>query len=139
MKGKNNAGFTLVELLVVMVVFGILISIAYPSYRTYLLRAHRTDARAALALDQSILERCYAQNFSYSANCASLPAFPHNSANGFYNLAISNLTASTFTLTATAIGTQVLDTSCTNFMVNQTGLQTASDSSGGAQTTCWTR
>ena len=41
-------GVTLIELLTVIVVLGILASIAVPSYRNYLLRAQRTEATTAL-------------------------------------------------------------------------------------------
>lgn len=130
-------GFTLIELLIVMIVMGILMTIAYPSYKSYLMRSRRADALQTLSQDQLILERCYSANFSYNAACGALPAFPQASTQGFYSIAISNRSASTYTLTATPVGTQVEDTTCASIMVNQANVKTATDSSGTAQTVCW--
>jgi type IV pilus assembly protein PilE len=84
-----------------------------------------------------ILERCYSQNFSYTAACGALPAFPQVSPEGFYNINISNLTATTYTLTATPLGSQADDTKCANMSINQANVKTAVDSSATAQSECW--
>ncbi len=82
-KNIGKTGFTLVELLIVMVIIGILVAIAYPSYLDYLHKSRRTDAMAILSQDQIIMERCYSQNFSYSAACGSRPSFPQTSQQNF--------------------------------------------------------
>ncbi|QRX84116.1 type IV pilin protein [Glaciimonas sp. PAMC28666] len=129
--------FTLVELMIVVGIVGILAAVAYPSYTTYVLKSHRADALTALAQTQVILERCFAQNFSYSQACASLPAFPLASPQGYYTVTNPVLSATAFTLTATAIGTQALDTTCASLSVDQANQQTALNSAGVAQTVCW--
>lgn len=134
---KKNQGFTLIELLITLVIIGILATIAYPSYLEYIQKARRSDALAILSQDQLILERCYSQNFSYSAACGALPSFPQVTPEGFYTINISNLTATTYTLTATPLGLQVRDTKCATMSVNQANVKTASDSSATAQSECW--
>lgn len=134
---NKYTGFTLMELMIAMVIMGILASIAYPAYMNSVQKARRTDALTVLAQDQIILERCYAQNFAYNAACAGLPSFPQTSPQGYYSINISNLTASTYTLTATAQGPQAKDTTCASFSVNQANVRTASDTSSNAQTSCW--
>lgn len=124
-------GFTLIELLIVLVVIAILTTIAYPSYRTWILKSHRSDAMAILSQDQAIIERCYAQTFTYNGACASLPTFPQTSPQGFYNITLTNRTATTYTLTAAATGTQTLDTECINMSTNQANQRTAT------QAACW--
>lgn len=130
-------GFSLVELMIVLVIVGILSAIAYPSYTNYIERSRRADGQAALTQTQIILERCYAQNFAYNAACPALPTFPQNSAEGFYTIALSNLSATTYTLTATPQGAQAHDTTCSSISINQAQVKTASDSGGTAQSTCW--
>lgn len=131
-------GFSLVELLVVIVILGILTVIALPSYLNWIQTANRADAMATLAQDQTILERCYGQNFAYNKACAAAPAFPQASPQGFYTITLTNLTASTYTLTATATGTpQTKDTACISMSLDQANQKTALDTSGTSQTGCW--
>ena len=131
LQAKTKRGFTLIELLIVIVVVSILTVITYPSYRTWVLKSHRSDAMATLLQDQTILERCYAQTFSYNQACASLPAFPQTSPQGYYVITLLNLTATTYTLTATATGTQAIDTTCSTMSLNQSLQKTAT------QPACW--
>ena len=131
LQAKTKRGFTLIELLIVIVVVSIITVITYPSYRTWVLKSHRSDAMATLLQDQTILERCYAQTFSYNQACASLPAFPQTSPQGYYVITLLNLTATTYTLTATATGTQAIDTTCSTMSLNQSLQKTAT------QPACW--
>ena len=54
---RNAAGFSLIELLVVMVVVAVLAGIAYPMYTNHLKRSHRADARAELLRMQMAVEK----------------------------------------------------------------------------------
>ncbi len=134
---RVELGFTLIEVMVVVAVVGILVGIAIPSYRSYVLKSRRADALAALSQSQVMLERCYAQSFSYSAICAGLPVFPVASERGYYRIGMSNQTATTYTLTATPVGSQVSDTLCAAISVDQANRKVAADSSAVAQTACW--
>ncbi len=137
MNQSRNTGFTLIELMIAILIMATLATIAYPYYVSFMLKSRRSDAMAALAQDQIILERCYAQNFSYNAPCGSLPAFPQTSAQGFYTITLTNLGPTSYTLTATPIGSQTEDTTCVSMAVDQSNAKTAVDSSGTAQTICW--
>lgn len=137
MNQSRNTGFTLIELMIAILIMATLATIAYPYYVGFMLKSRRSDAMAALAQDQIILERCYTQNFSYNAPCGSLPAFPQTSAQGFYSITLTNVGPTTYTLTATPIGSQTEDTTCASMAVDQSNAKTAVDSSGTAQTICW--
>lgn len=108
-------GFTLVEMLIVIVIVGILTAIAIPSYQNYVRRTYRTDAMGALqALAQS-MERHYVQNGnSYAgADDSGKPKFfpttaPIDGGTPRYNLTI-NATSSAYTLRATPVGAQAGD------------------------------
>ena len=134
---RNAAGFSLIELMIVVAIIAILSAVAYPSYVKYVQKSRRADALSALAQTQVIFERCYAQSFSYSVACTALPIFPFASNQGFYAIALSNLTATTFTLTATPTGSQTADSRCALFSINETNQRIGLDASGTAQAECW--
>jgi type IV pilus assembly protein PilE len=69
-KNTNQAGFTLIEVMVVVAIIGVLASLAYPSYREYVARSRRAEARAILIAAQQWMERFYTENFRYDQNSA---------------------------------------------------------------------
>lgn len=62
---NGQRGFTLIELMIVLVIIGIVASIAYPSYTRYVQKSVRTDAHAGLMQAASELERCYTRSYTY--------------------------------------------------------------------------
>ncbi|HWG76943.1 MAG TPA: type IV pilin protein [Steroidobacteraceae bacterium] len=135
-------GFSLVELMVTVAIVGILASIAYPSYRAYVLKSNRADAMRTLTEDAQILQRCYSQLYTFVGCTPIPPASPgfSTSPNGFYDLSSAIVVGppQTFVLTATAVGAQAEDTSCATFSVNQAGQQLAQDSSNNdTSAKCW--
>lgn len=64
---SSYAGFTLIELMIVMVVAAILAGIAHAAYREYVLRAKRTEGKAALLQLLQQQERYYSLHNSYIA------------------------------------------------------------------------
>ena len=148
------AGFSLVELMIVVLIIAILSAIAVPSYLKYAQRSRRSDAMAALSQDQGILERCYAQKFDYNqvtvagSGCGSLSATAANpSPKNYYGVALTlpapastgaAITSYTLTATPSAGSPQLKDTQCATIVVTSANVRTAFDSGGGHQdTTCW--
>ena len=63
-------GVTLMELMVVVTILGVLAAIAIPSYRRYLIRSQRSEAKIALLQLQTAEEKFYLQNNIFTDNIA---------------------------------------------------------------------
>ena len=150
------SGFTLVELMIVVVIATILLSIAIPSYMQQVRQSRRTEAKTAL-LDLAGREESYysTNGSSYTnagANLGYAAGFGGPIGSGYYQLAVcvpaaGNCTAAlgmpnppaapSYTLVATpvAASSQAADAQCTAFAVDSTGQQYATGTGGSAY--CW--
>jgi type IV pilus assembly protein PilE len=129
-------GFTLLELLIVVVLIALLASVALPSYQGSVAKARRADARAALTTAAQMLERWYTENAATGyANATLAAVYRTTSENGHYVLSLPVKTTNTFTLNATPVGTQAGD-GCGTFTLDQAGVRGVS---GGTKTAaeCW--
>jgi type IV pilus assembly protein PilE len=145
---RRSAGFTLVELMAVVLIASILLSIAVPLYLQQVRHGRRTDAKTAVMDLAGREERMFSTTNAYSADPTQLgyaavgsgAVFPQIVGNGYYNINVAvPVGAQTYVITAQAISAdQLKDTLCFQFLVTQTGQQ-SSVSSGGANTTstCW--
>lgn len=136
---QRMRGVTLIELMTVVVVVAILGSIAVNSYRGYLLRTNRTEARMALLRIQTAQEKFFLQNNRYADEDemeAGPPAglgVPTTTPSGFYTITIDDYSATTYTAVATAINGQLDDkANCRTFSINQDGARSPAVSTG-----CW--
>ena len=68
MKLHRVNGFTLIELMVVVVVVGILATIAMPSYSNYVIRGARQAAQGELLEMSGLQEKIYLNSNGYTAN-----------------------------------------------------------------------
>ncbi len=62
---KVSAGYSLIELMVVVAIIGIISAIAYPSYQSYTCDTFRGQAVADLKVCALALDRYYSDGFTY--------------------------------------------------------------------------
>lgn len=72
---RNQKGFTLVELMVVVAIVGILAAVAVPAYINHINRASQSEAILALTTLQLEQESFYEKN-NYSHYAGTLPCLP---------------------------------------------------------------
>jgi type IV pilus assembly protein PilE len=89
----RSAGFSLIELMVVLLILAILAAFQYPSYKESVRKARRAEGQAALAEVMQQQERLYSQQSSYVAFTASSP-------NGFKWFSAENPKTSSYELRA---------------------------------------
>jgi type IV pilus assembly protein PilE len=146
----GQRGLTLIELVVVAVVVAVLAAIAIPSYRSHLLRANRTEARAALLALATAQEKFHLQCRRYAtgldpgkaSDCdTSSLAFPGRSERGLYSLRITSADASNWTAEALPTGPpQSADRPCQGFGLASNGGKSAWDAARRDNVVeCWGR
>ncbi len=138
----------MIELLIVLVIAAILASIAWPAYKSQVLRGRRSDAMSALAAISQAQERWRSDNPAYAASLSDLDARMAVSPGGHYDLSISQgtATASAYTLRATVRSgsPQASDSSCQALQMRLDAgrISYTSSNSGGANSEpdpCWVR
>lgn len=128
-------GFTLVELMIVVVIISILAAIAYPSYLSQVRKSYRADAQADLMELASFMERYFTQNSTYVGATLPYSQTPRNG-NARYTIAFcsGSPTATTYVLrtTAQSLGDQDQDP-CGDMTISDTGEKKHT----GSDTKCW--
>jgi len=146
---RLSAGFTLVELMIVLAAVAILATIAIPMFQDSVRKSRRADAMAGLMRLQQVQERVRGQQPSYAAAVASMPGPPAaTSPERHYDLAVDAANASSYTMTATASASspQFNDTQCRRLRVQMAGgnityssLNAAGDVDATNANRCWPR
>jgi type IV pilus assembly protein PilE len=120
---KKRSGFTIIELMIVIVIVAILVALAYPSYINYVRKAKRGEAQQLL-LNWSINQEIWrSNNITYTNTLEPI----HDN----YEFAATNISATTYTLTASAKSGNDQEndkardgTPCATITLNQAGAKT---------------
>ena len=127
---STSRGFTLIELMIVVVIVGVLARIAYPSYLKYIVRTSREAAQSHLLELSTVEEKIFLNSSAYTGSVTG--AYTGNATGGLgmtsgksndgkYTISAAAAT-NTFTLTATPVAgkTQVGDG---NITIDQSGVR----------------
>ena len=72
LRGNNQKGFTLIELMIVVAIIGILAAIAIPNYLSYTCKAKQTEAKSNLGAIATCQEAYNAEFDSYSTSMSAI-------------------------------------------------------------------
>jgi len=146
----RTAGFTLIELMIVVVIVAILLIVAVPTYISQMRESRRTEARNYLVELASREERYYATQNAYTSTASNLGYAGFGSGNpvgsGYYYISTpsvpdpNNTSQPSYSLTALPVTGkgQDKDTYCASFTVESNGKRTALNSSGTDDSSyCW--
>jgi len=133
---KTEAGFSLIELMIVVAIVGIIAAFAYPSYQSHVLKTRRAQAQADLLELAQFMERRYSTAFDYR-DAGADPTLPFstsprntNQATAYNISFVGSVTRTTFQLQAAPTALQSADP-CGTITLNEQGVRTA------GQADCW--
>lgn len=131
---KSMDGFTLLEALIVLVILGIVVSIAYPSYQTHLVKAARAEAMVLLLDAANRQEQYFIDNRVYTTTLSDI-GVPEKTENGYYSLSVT-VNDDEFEVKAKPIAGPVKDDQqCTELKINELGQKLSTGN--GTNELCW--
>jgi type IV pilus assembly protein PilE len=133
-RARREAGFTLLELMIVVAIVSILATIALPAYNDYVMRGRIIEATSNLATKRTQLEQYFQDNKTYEA----APACDDDSTTSeYFNFNCPTQDATHYTLTATGKASMTGFT----FTINQDNAKATTAAPDGWATNagCWIR
>ena len=146
---RRDRGFTLIELMVAVVVLGVVVAVALPSFLDSIRKSRRSEAMTALSTMQQAQERWRSNKTTYTATLSDIGITTATTApGGYYALSIDSASATGYVLTANGTGSsQANDAQCAKLSVEVNGGAVKYASCSGSSCTftynpsdkCWSR
>lgn len=142
-KTSRQGGFTLLELMIVVVVMAILAGIAVTSYNRYAFRARRADAKEILMRVANAQERYYGTFNTYADDpvTGKLKLGSDKSEHGYYAVTITgdDLTKAYVVTAAPVAGEAQQKDACGSLSISSAGIKTpdATDTAKNSNGPCW--
>ncbi|MDE3071364.1 MAG: type IV pilin protein [Pseudomonadota bacterium] len=147
---RGSAGFTLIELMIVVAIIAVLTAIAYPAYTSYLLKTRRAAAEGCLSEYANYMERYYTTNLRYDKDGSPTPvtnplgvtltldcASPQQTGDNYgYTVPTESATAYTVQAAPVAGSPQAKDTLCGTLTLDQKGTRNIVGGTGTVDQ-CW--
>ena len=111
-RAGHNAGFTLLELMIVIAVIAILAAIVLPSYQNAVYKGRRADGTTALLDLANRMQRYYGDNNTFATATIANVGASTTSPQGHYTLSIAAQAVNTYTIQAAPVGAQAGDAKC---------------------------
>ena len=115
---NKQSGFTLIELMIVIVIIGILVAIGYPSYARYLERGHKAEAQATMLEILQMAQQYYVVKNKYTDFTLPVAQTP----SGKYTITAA-ASGGVYTITATPTKASV---ECGTLTINSLNVKTVS-------------
>jgi len=142
MKIKNQYGFTLTEIIIVLVIIAILLAVGIPMYHKHVTKMHRADGVVSLLNLSNRLEQYYAKHHSFetatigTGNSNTDVLNTNKSEAGFYTLSILTKGANNFIIEAKPNPKQAkADSRCGTLRLNEMGQKSITGT--GSLDDCW--
>lgn len=138
---RAAAGFTMVELMIVVFIITLLAAIAYPTYLDQMVRVRREAAKTCLSESAQFMERFYTTNLRFDQTLGGVavalpPCNSGTDVTNFYTISLSAVGQRNYTVQAVPKPAQASrDTMCGTLSLDNTGTKT--ESGTGTVDYCW--
>lgn len=130
---KKQAGFTLIEVLIVVAIIGVLAAVAVPSYNDYMTRGRIPEATSILGTKRVQAEQFFQDTRSYAGGMA---ACANEASAKYFDFSCAAVTATTYTIQAVGKGPMTGFT----YTINESNQKSTTIAGVGGWTgnaTCW--